>query len=90
MLGHLSKENNFPELAYQTVVEELQASNVDINDLRISVANRYNPTKIVKISWTRDFFYNFKILFIFLTAIFINNFLIKTNNIIVATIFKII
>ena len=23
MLGHLSKENNFPELAYQTVVEEL-------------------------------------------------------------------
>ena len=23
MLGHLSKENNFPELAYKTVVEEL-------------------------------------------------------------------
>ena len=50
MLGHLSKENNFPELAYQTVIEELQASNVDINDLRISVASRYNPSKIIKIS----------------------------------------
>ena len=50
MLGHLSKENNFPELAYQTVVEELQSSNVDINDLRLSVANRYNPSKIIKIS----------------------------------------
>ena len=50
MLGHLSKENNFPELAYQTVVEELQNNNVDINKLRLSVANRYSPSKIVKIS----------------------------------------
>ena len=50
MLGHLSKENNFPELAYQTVVEELQSSNIDINELRLSVASRYNPSKIIKIS----------------------------------------
>lgn len=50
MLGHLSKENNFPELAYQTVVEELQSSNVDINDLRLSIASRDNPSKIIKIS----------------------------------------
>ncbi len=50
MLGHLSKENNFPELAYQTVVEELQSNNIDINDLRLSVASRYNPSKIIKIS----------------------------------------
>ena len=50
MLAHLSKENNFPELAYQTVVEELQASNIDINDLRLSVASRSNPSKIIKIS----------------------------------------
>lgn len=50
MLGHLSKENNFPELAYQTVVEELQSNNVDINDLRLSVANRSNPSKLIKIS----------------------------------------
>lgn len=50
MLGHLSKENNFPELAYQTVVEELQNSNVDINELRLSVASRDNHSKIIKIS----------------------------------------
>lgn len=50
MLGHLSKENNFPELAYQTVIEELQSSNVDINELRVSVANRSNPSKLIKIS----------------------------------------
>lgn len=50
MLGHLSKENNFPELAYQTVVEELQANNVDLNELRLSVASRINPSKLIKIS----------------------------------------
>jgi phosphoribosyl 1,2-cyclic phosphodiesterase len=50
MLGHLSKENNFPELAYQTVIEELQNSNVDINDLKVSVASRHTPSKIIKIS----------------------------------------
>ena len=50
MLGHLSKENNFPELAYQTVVEELQSNNVDIDNLHLSVANRYNPSKVIKIS----------------------------------------
>jgi len=50
MLGHLSKENNFPELAYQTVIEELHNSNVDINELKLSVASRYNPSKIIKIS----------------------------------------
>ena len=50
MLGHLSKENNFTELAYQTVIEELQENNIDINDLRLSVASRYNPSKVIKIS----------------------------------------
>ena len=29
MLGHLSKENNFPELAYQTVAEELMNQNIE-------------------------------------------------------------
>lgn len=50
MLGHLSKENNFPELAYQTVVEELHNSNVDLDEFRLSVANRNNPSKIIKVS----------------------------------------
>ena len=30
MLGHLSKENNFPELAYKTVTEELISNNKDV------------------------------------------------------------
>lgn len=37
ILGHLSKENNFPELAYQTVINEF--GNVPEN-LKLSVANR--------------------------------------------------
>lgn len=50
MLGHLSKENNFPELAYQTVIEELNNCNVDTSSLKISVANRYCPSKMIEIS----------------------------------------
>ncbi len=49
MLGHLSKENNFPELAYQTVANELIENNSDLNTIRLSVANRYSPSKIVNI-----------------------------------------
>ena len=49
MLGHLSKENNFPELAYQTVAEELMNSNSDINKIKISVASRNTPGKIITI-----------------------------------------
>ena len=49
MLGHLSKENNFPELAYQTVANELMENNADLNNIRLSVANRYEPSKIINI-----------------------------------------
>ena len=49
MLGHLSKENNFPELAYQTVVEELIGQNIDTTEISLSVANRNNPTKIIEL-----------------------------------------
>lgn len=49
MLGHLSKENNFPELAYQTVVDELIGQNIDTNEISLSVANRNNPTKIIEL-----------------------------------------
>lgn len=49
MLGHLSKENNFPELAYQTVAEELMNSNNDINSIKLSIASRFNPTKIINL-----------------------------------------
>ena len=49
VLGHLSKENNFPELAYQTVAEELMNSNADINQISVSVASRNMPGKIINI-----------------------------------------
>ena len=50
MLGHLSKENNFPELAYKTVVDELINNKCDISKLDINVATRIQPSKIIKIS----------------------------------------
>lgn len=49
MLGHLSKENNFPELAYKTVVEELIKKDFDENSVNISVASRTEPSKMYKI-----------------------------------------
>ena len=50
MLGHLSKENNFPELAYKTVVEELIENNIDCSKIKINVANRFTPTSVVSVS----------------------------------------
>ena len=50
MLGHLSKENNFPELAYKTVVETLMENKSDCSKIKISVANRYNPSPVIKVS----------------------------------------
>lgn len=49
MLGHLSRENNIPELAYQTVVNELIDHNIDVNDFKLSVASRFCPSKIINI-----------------------------------------
>ena len=40
VLGHLSKENNFPELAYQTVINELNFNNIDPTNYSITVASR--------------------------------------------------
>lgn len=49
MLGHLSKENNFPELAYKTVVEQLMENNINENNLRLCVANRFNTSEIINV-----------------------------------------
>ena len=49
LLGHLSKENNFPELAYQTVAEELMNQNIDMNEISLGVANRTSPSKLIEI-----------------------------------------
>ena len=49
MLGHLSKENNFPELAYETVVNKLIENNYNENNFRLSIANRAMPSPIINI-----------------------------------------
>ena len=49
MLGHLSKENNFPELAYKTVVNELIENNVSEKLLSVNVASRYGTSEIIDI-----------------------------------------
>lgn len=49
MLGHLSKESNFPELAYKTVIDEMISSNHNENSLKLSVANRDLPGNIISL-----------------------------------------
>ena len=49
MLGHLSKETNFPELAYRTVLNELYSNNITENDISLCVASRFEPSKIINI-----------------------------------------
>ena len=47
MLGHLSKESNFPALAYQTVVDELISNNTNNDSLSLSVASRDCPGNFI-------------------------------------------
>ena len=49
MLGHLSKENNFPELAYQTVVNEMISSGTDVSKISLSVASRDKVGNLIHI-----------------------------------------
>ena len=49
MLGHLSKESNLPELAYQTTVNEILSNGIDENSFNISVASRDFPGKLITI-----------------------------------------
>lgn len=46
LLIHLSKENNFPELAYQTVYEELN----NCKNVAVDIAPRNNPSKLFEVS----------------------------------------
>ena len=50
MLGHLSKNSNFPELAYKTVVEELISSNYNEDSLKLSVASRDYTSETINIT----------------------------------------
>lgn len=47
MLGHLSEHNNFPELAYQTVMTNLISKNIDIDNLKLEVAYRDKPNSVI-------------------------------------------
>lgn len=49
MLGHLSKESNFPEMAYETVLSELEANHFKRNTIDLSVASRFKPSKLIEI-----------------------------------------
>ena len=49
MLGHLSEQNNFPELAYQTVMTSIIAKNVDVDKLKLQIADRNKPNNIINI-----------------------------------------
>lgn len=50
MLGHLSKENNFPELAYKTVMEKIVENNFSERSIALNVADRSVPSQMIKIS----------------------------------------
>jgi phosphoribosyl 1,2-cyclic phosphodiesterase len=48
ILGHLSKTNNFPELAYKTIVNILEENNIKINkDVVLSMAKRDMPSNFI-------------------------------------------
>jgi phosphoribosyl 1,2-cyclic phosphodiesterase len=50
-LGHLSGENNYPELAYETVKTELMENPFtnDIRDFNLAVASRTTPERMIEI-----------------------------------------
>ena len=49
MLGHLSEQNNFPELAYQTVMDSIISKNIDTKNLSLQIADRYKPNNVIEI-----------------------------------------
>lgn len=49
MLGHLSKENNFPELAYKTVVEKIIENKLDESSIKLNVAKRDKVSNFIEI-----------------------------------------
>ena len=40
MLGHLSENNNFPELVYQSVKNEVEARGIQITDIQVAIAGQ--------------------------------------------------
>lgn len=50
LLIHLSKENNIPEIAYETVVEKLKNTNYSLDNLNLNIAPRDSSSKIFNIT----------------------------------------
>ncbi|SEQ42294.1 Phosphoribosyl 1,2-cyclic phosphodiesterase [Lachnospiraceae bacterium NE2001] len=50
-LGHLSDKNNYPELAFAAVEQELKGNpfSDDVRDFGLEVAPRYTPSKIIEV-----------------------------------------
>lgn len=47
LLGHLSRENNFPELAYQTVVNILKNKGIDVSkDITLDLTHKDKATRV--------------------------------------------
>ena len=49
MLGHLSKESNFPDLAYRTVLNAINENNSTQNSINLNVASRFEPSKLMNV-----------------------------------------
>ncbi|MGN1311318.1 MAG: hypothetical protein ACI4VP_06540 [Clostridia bacterium] len=49
LLIHLSKENNVPEIAYESVMEKLKNQDISLENINLNVAPRDNPSKIFNI-----------------------------------------
>ncbi len=49
MLGHLSKESNFPELAYNTTVNEILSTGINLESFNLTVASRDLPGRLITI-----------------------------------------
>jgi phosphoribosyl 1,2-cyclic phosphodiesterase len=50
VLGHLSQQNNYPELAYMTVLSILEENNIKIDcDIKLDIAGRDSVSKFIEI-----------------------------------------
>jgi phosphoribosyl 1,2-cyclic phosphodiesterase len=50
LLGHLSRENNFPQLAYQTVYNALESRKIKVGkDVLLDVADRESRSKVYRL-----------------------------------------
>ncbi|WP_029451676.1 MBL fold metallo-hydrolase [Clostridium algidicarnis] len=50
ILGHLSNTNNYPELAYETVISVLRENNIELKkDIAVQMASRKGPSSYMKV-----------------------------------------